>query len=257
MLFSVKTATVLAIVAVCVCGVPKVSAQGAADAGRFSAMAPGGLPAGWTPLTFRSIESHTRYALVGDGAATVLQADSKGTASGLVRRFADGEVDLRATPILRWRWKVSNLVQGADIRRKDGDDYPARVYVLFRYDPARASLAMRAQYALARSLHGEALPHATLNYVWDGKAPAGTMLPNAYTGRAMMLVVESGAARVGQWVEAERNVLEDYRRAFGEDPPPVSGVAVMTDTDQTGEAVTAWYGDIAFGTTLQVFRLPQ
>ena len=77
------------------------------------------------------------------------------------------------------------------------------------------------------------------------------MQPNAYTGRAMMLVVESSAARVGQWVQAERNVLEDYRRAFGEDPPPVSGIAVMTDTDQTGEAVTAWYGDIG------LVRIPQ
>ncbi len=244
MLFSAKTATVLAIVAVCLGGSLPARAQGVVEAGKFSAMAPGGLPAGWTPLTFRNIESHTRYALVAEGGATVLQADSKGTASGLVRRFADGEVDLRATPILRWRWKVSNLIWGADIGRKEGDDYPARVYVLFRYDPARASLAMRAQYALARSIQGEVPPHATLNYVWDGKAPAGTMQPNAYTGRAMMLVVESGAARVGQWVQAERNVLEDYRRAFGEDPPPVSGIAVMTDTDQTGEAVTAWYGDI-------------
>ena len=244
MLFSAKSATVLAIVAVCLGGSLPARAQGVVEAGKFSAMAPGGLPAGWTPLTFRNIESHTRYALVAEGGATVLQADSTGTASGLVRRFADGGVDLRATPILRWRWKVSNLIWGADIGRKEGDDYPARVYVLFRYEPARASLAMRAQYALARSLHGEALPHATLNYVWDGRAPAGTILPNAYTGRAMMLVVESGAARVGQWVEAERNVYEDYKRAFGEEPPPVAGIAVMTDTDQTGEAVTAWYGDI-------------
>ena len=247
MLFSARTATVLAIVAVCVCGpggpLP-ARAQGVVEAGKFSAMAPGGLPAGWAPLTFRNIAAHTRYVLVAEGGATVLRADSKGEASGLVRRFADGEVDLRATPILRWRWKVSNLIQGADIGRKEGDDYPARVYVLFRYDPARASVAMRAQYALARTVFGEAPPHATLNYVWDGRAPAGTMQPNAYTSRAMMLVVESGAARVGLWVQAERNVLEDYRRAFGEDPPPVAGIAVMTDTDQTGEGVTAWYGDI-------------
>ena len=70
------------------------------------------------------------------------------------------------------------------------------------------------------------------------------MLPNAYTARAMMFVVESGARRVGEWVEMERNVYEDYKRAFKEEPPPVSGIAVMTDTDQTAEAATAWYGDI-------------
>ena len=145
MLFLTQTATVIAIVAVCFGGALPARAQGVVEAGKLSAMAPGGLPAGWTPLTFRNIESHTRYSLVAEGGTTVLQADSKGTASGLVRRFADGEVDLRATPILRWRWKVSNFIRGADIGRKEGDDYPARVYVLYRYDPPRASLAMRAQ----------------------------------------------------------------------------------------------------------------
>jgi hypothetical protein len=62
----------------------------------------------------------------------------------------------------------------------------------------------------------------------------------------MMIVVESGARRVGEWVEVERDILADYRRAFNEDPPPVSGVAVMTDTDQTGASATAWFGDIVF-----------
>ena len=70
------------------------------------------------------------------------------------------------------------------------------------------------------------------------------MVPNAYTARAMMFMVESGAARVGEWVEVERNVYEDYKRAFKEEPPPVLGIAVMTDTDQTREVVSAWYGDI-------------
>jgi hypothetical protein len=61
-----------------------------------------------------------------------------------------------------------------------------------------------------------------------------------------MIVVESGLDRVGQWIEEQRNVYEDYKQAFGEEPPLVNGVAIMTDTDNTGEEATAFYGDIGF-----------
>lgn len=202
------------------------------------------MPAQWAPLTFRNIETLTRYSLVSDAGGTVLKAESSKSASGLIRRFDDRRIELKDYPVLKWRWKIASLIKGADIATKEGDDYPARVYVTFRYDPERAGTGMRMQYGLAKSLYGEYPPHAGINYVWDGKSPAGTMLPNAYTARAMMFVVESGPKRVGEWVEMERNVYEDYKRAFKEEPPPVSGIAVMTDTDQTGEVATAWYGDI-------------
>jgi len=58
--------------------------------------------------------------------------------------------------------------------------------------------------------------------------------------------VESGVERVNQWVSEERNVYEDYKKAFGDEPPLISGVAIMTDTDNTGESATAYYGDIIF-----------
>ena len=221
------------------------SSQDVIDAGRFSALKPGSaIPAQWVPLTFRNSETLTRYTLVSDNGSTVLKAESSKSASGLIRRFDERRIEIKDFPILKWRWKVGNLIKGADIATREGDDYPARVYVTFRYDPERAGVGMRMQYGLAKSLYGEYPPHAGINYVWDGRAPVGTMLPNAYTARAMMFVVESGARRVGEWVEMERNVYEDYKRAFKEEPPPVSGIAVMTDTDQTAEAATAWYGDI-------------
>ena len=220
------------------------SAQDVIEAGKFSTQKPGGMPQDWKPLTFRNIDKHSTYTLVTEGGVTVLKAEAKASASGLTRDLAAHKIDLREYPILKWRWKIAGLVKNADIATKEGDDYPARVYVTFVYDPGRASVGMRMQYGMAKSLYGEYPPHAGLNYVWDGKAPAGTMVPNAYTARAMMFVVESGARRVGEWVEVERNVYEDYKRAFREEPPPVQGIAVMTDTDQTGEMAAAWYGDI-------------
>jgi Protein of unknown function (DUF3047) len=214
------------------------------DVGRFTAHAdPDGLPSGWEPLVFKKVPRATRYRVVRDGAGWVLEATSEASASALYRAV---EVDLTAYPRLTWRWKVGNVLVNADARTKKGDDYPARVYVTFRYDPARATAWERTKYGAYRILYGAYPPRAALNYVWDNRLPPGTSLDNAYTDRAKMVVVRSGPAEVGRWLTETRNVLEDYRRLFGGDPPPVAGVAVMTDTDDTGERATAWYDALAF-----------
>jgi hypothetical protein len=214
-----------------------------ADLFRFDWSAPGpdGLPAGWRPLTFKNIPRHTRYAPARDGATPVMKAEADASASGLIHPV---DADPRRTPILRWRWKVENLLSKADVTRKEGDDYPARIYVAFAYDPGRASLGQRIKYEAARLIYGEYPPHSGLNYIWESRAPVGTIVPNPYTDRVRMIVVDSGPARVGQWVEHERNIYQDYEKAFGAEPPMISGIAIMTDADNTGESATAYYGDI-------------
>ena len=138
-------------------------------------------------------------------------------------------------------------VEGGDIHSKTGDDFSARVYVTFDLDPAALAAGERMQLGLARLVYGDKVPSAALCYVWDRKSPRDTIVPNAYTGRVRMVVAESGSARVGQWVGVRRSVRDDYRRAFGGEPPSITGVIVSTDTDNTGQSVTAYYGDISFG----------
>jgi len=212
--------------------------------GAFSRAPPGGpLPDGWTPLTFRRIDRHTRYALVGDAdRGTTVEASADASASGLVRKL---DVDAKAWPLLSWSWKVERPVTKGDVTRKSGDDYAARVYVTFRVPPERLSPFERMTRSAARAMFGDDVPDAGLAYIWDARAPAGTIVPNPYTDRVRMIVVESGSARAGRWLSYERDIAADYRAAFGEDPPPVSGIAIMTDTDNTGERVRAWYGDVA------------
>lgn len=214
------------------------------EVGRFSAPAePDALPVGWEPLTFKKIPRSTRYRVVRDGEGWVLEARSEAAASALYRPL---DLDLQAHPRLTWRWKVANVLVNGDARTKKGDDYPARVYVAFRYDPARATAWEKATYGAYRLFYGTYPPRTALNYIWDNRLPPGTMLDNAYTARAKMIVVRSGAADVGRWLTETRNVLDDYRRLFGGDPPPIAGVAVMTDTDDTGERAVAWYDALAF-----------
>lgn len=210
----------------------------------FSAARPGGaLPAGWAPLEASNVKVRTRYTLVDDGGITVLRADSAADASGLSRQL---RVNPAEFPWLHWRWKINNVIGQADLRTRKGDDFPARLYVMFDYPLDKLSFIERSKLTLARTLFDPHLPAATLCYVWDGKAAVETLVRSAYTDRVRLVVVESGAARVKQWVEVERNVARDFRAAFGENAPPLSGIAIATDTDNTGAVATAFFGDIFF-----------
>ena len=214
------------------------------EVGKFSVEQVGnGPPTGWKPLTFKKIERHTVYSLVKDGDTVVVKAVAESSASGLVREI---KIDPKEYPIVEWRWKVSNVLKKGDVKRKEGDDYPARIYITFEYDPSRLGFFDKAKYEMIRLLYGQYPPIGAINYIWESKAPEGTMVPNPYTDRVIMIVVQSGEAKLNQWVSEERNIYEDYKKAFGQEPPTISGVAIMTDTDNTGESATAYYGDILF-----------
>jgi hypothetical protein len=211
--------------------------------GHFSGGTVGtGQPEGWRPLTFRNTKRHTLYSLVADDGTTVLQATAEASASGLVRSV---RIDPKEYPLVAWRWKVSNVLTKGDVYRKEGDDYPARLYITFEYNPAKLGILDTLKYRAIKLLYGE-VPLRAINYVWDSKGPQDTMVPNAYTSWVMMVVVESGKTRVGSWVKEERSIYDDYKKAFGEEPGMITGVAVMTDTDNTGESATGYYGDIIF-----------
>ncbi len=213
-------------------------------AGKFSVVSPGKtLPTGWEPLIFKKINSHTRYSLIKDGDTLVVQAVSKGSASGLMRKI---RVDPEKYPIIRWRWKAENILKNGDVTKKNGDDYPARVYITFEYDPAGTGFFEKAKFLATKQVYGEYPPIATINYIWANKAPVGTYISNPYSKRTKMIVVESGEEKLKTWVVEERNIFDDYVMAFGKKPPMISGIAIMTDSDNTKESATAFYGDIIF-----------
>lgn len=210
----------------------------------FSGAVPGSpLPERWQERRIEGI-APAEVGLVREGAATVLRVRSKaasGAASHALR------ADPAQAPVLRWRWKVDRVVQGADLARREGDDFAARVYVFFDVPEDELSMGARLRLKLGKLLHGESLPTAGLCYVWDNRHAPGTTAWNPYTDRIRMIVVESGPQRAGQWVEARRDLEADFVAAFGpragKPVPAITGIAVGNDTDQTGEAATAWFGD--------------
>ena len=216
----------------------------AIEIGAFSAATSDGpWPDGWKPLTFPKIPQHTTYRLVKDGDRVAVKAASRASSSGLTKEIL---IDPKEYPIIQWQWKVSNILKAGDVSKKEGDDYPARIYVTFQYDSLKVGLFGKAKYEAARLIYGRYPPLGAINYIWESRAPVGTAVPNPFTDQVQMIVVESGPAKRDIWITEERNVYEDYKRAFGQEPPMISGVAIMTDTDNTGESAEAYYGDIVF-----------
>ena len=212
------------------------------EVARFSAAQPGAaLPADWRPWVVMPQKVRTEYRLVEAGGRVALEARAEHAASGLVRVI---RVDPRRHPILEWAWRVPALVPGADPRIATREDAAARVIVSFHGDREKLDFADRAQLRFAKALSGHGLPYATLMYIWANDLPLETVVRNPHTGRVRMIVVGSGSRGLGEWVTVRRNLLEDYRRAFGEEPWDVVAIGVMTDTDNTRGSARAYYGDI-------------
>jgi len=210
--------------------------------GHFSAQVPSdSIPDGWTEIRFGKNEAGTDYNLVRRDSTVVVQAQSTNGSSGLIRH---PRVDLAEHPILEWRWRVEALPARADVTTDTTDDAAARLYVTFDYDDL--GLIDRIKLALLRRFGYDKAPSRALNYLWSSQRAPGTVIESPYTDQIMMMPVRTGAARVGEWVTERRNVRADYREAYGEAPPPVNGIAIMTDTDNTGGTAKALYGDIVF-----------
>ena len=211
----------------------------------FSSYKAGGVPPSpWHVVIVTEKKKPTQYDLVEDGGTIVLHAfaDAAATGFGFPVKF-----DIRAAPFVSWRWKINRLIASADNTMPATEDAPARLVFEFDGDKTKLNVIERSSLAFAEKLSGHPVPYATLMYIWANTGNAvGSVIQNPRTARVQMVVASSGAAGVGTWQQLTRNVYEDYKRAFGEEPGLLTGVGVFTDTDNTGEKVETWYGDITF-----------
>jgi hypothetical protein len=198
----------------------------------------------WRPLHFPRVERPSRYIPAEVDGVPAVRAESACSASALLLPITD--VDLRRMPLLRWRWRVERGLDIGNERQKGGDDFAARVYVMFQFDPAGASWFERARRAAARALYGKDLPGTAINYVWSSRQPAGTVWNNPYAAASKM--VSRGSGPLPEWRSEEVNVWEDYHRFFDRDPPALLGVAIMSDSDDSCGRTAAWLAELRFAT---------
>jgi hypothetical protein len=195
---------------------------------------------GWVHQPLSKLKRDTVYIQVQEAGHAVLRGTADSSASLYVALLKPASVPVN----LQWRWKTDALVAGADNRDKKREDAPLRVLVAFDGDKTTLPEEEQKRFQRAKSLTGREGPYATLMYIWSDHIPVGTVIPSAHTRQVKMLVVASGPKGLGQWQSVQRKLVADYKRAFGGAPGRVLGVAVMTDTDNTGGKAVGEYRDI-------------
>jgi len=184
-----------------------------------------GIPDGWKGGQTWGTPKH-EFTVVDNSGRRVLHLKSQNESS-TVSKDLKGRVNLGETPILEWSWKVVTLPRGADSRSKHTDDQAAQLYVAWPRFP-------------------QAVRSRIIGYVWDTQAPQGLFVKSEKTGTVTYVVVRSGAADLGQWLTERRNVAEDYRKIYGEEPESPGAVSIAVDSDDTSSSAESFFGAIVF-----------
>jgi hypothetical protein len=198
---------------------------------------------GWQQQTLPG-KPNTHYRWTQKEGRTALQADAQQSASLWRKRLDPAEP---APQQVRFSWWVQDLIPQASVAQAHLEDSPARVVFGFDGDHQRLSARNRKLFDLAETLTGEAPPFATLMYVWDPALPVGTVVVNPRTDRIRKIVVDSGPRHLRSWRDHQRNLAEDFRRAFNEEPGALVSVAVMSDSDNTKSQARSWFGPVHWG----------
>ncbi len=159
-------------------------------------------------------------AVVDTEFGKAIHLKSASTSSALYKEM---KFDTKKYPVLGWRWKAVKLPQGADVRKKSTDDQAIQVYVMFSRWP------------------GGPVNRRLIGYIWDTGAPEGGVFTSAKTSSTKYIVLRSGSTGLGQWFEEKRNVFEDYKKLFDEEPEiDASGISVMIDSDDTKSSAESY-----------------
>ena len=208
--------------------------------GRFTT--PGNPPAPWRMVPYQG-EKPTTYRIAQVGGRVGVEARVDSSMSLMARPV---EINLAEKPILCWRWYVDGPVQKANMTRRNGDDYAARVYIAFDMPDSALSGSTKFKLKMARAMFGKNIPDAAVVYVWDNRQPVGTARKSSYTDRSQLVVAESGASRARTWVTERADVAADFAKAFGNRPGKPVQLAVASDGDNTKSKGHAAFADIHF-----------
>lgn len=179
-----------------------------------------GLPTGWNLKQWFG-NTH-KIEIVSEGSGKALHLVSENNSFGLYKDF---EFKSRDTPMVSWRWKVTRLPEGGDVRQKDKDDQAAQFYVMFPRFPKMVNTRL-------------------VGYIWDSSAPKDAKITSQKSSNTRYIVLQSGKEHLGAWVNERRNVYEDYKTLFGEEPPKAGGVTLMIDSDDTHSSAESYFSDI-------------
>jgi len=182
-----------------------------------------GIPPGWQGQRWG--DPRYDFTVVQDGAVKVLHLKSADDSSSISKEI---KIDVKQYPILEWTWKVVELPPHGNARKAETDDEAAQLYVTFPRFPT----TVRSRI---------------IGYIWDSNEPAGASFRSAKVSSVQYIVVRSGSADLGKWITEKRNVLEDYRKIFGENPgESVGAISLSINSQNTGSKAESFFGKILF-----------
>jgi len=176
-----------------------------------------GVPQGWQ---LKEKSGKADFSVVKDGDLNTLQLRSADTSFSIQKEV---KVDLKQYPVLSWKWKVTKLPKGGDFRKTKTDDQAAQLFLAFTKTKS-------------------------IVYIWDTTAPEGLMseaiAPPLMTIK--LVVVRSGPAELGKWITETRNIYEDYKKFYGEEPPPVKGMRLQINSQHTETSAESYFADVIY-----------
>jgi len=182
-----------------------------------------GIPDGWKGQNWGSPKYDFR--IVTQSGRKAIQLKSANDSSTISKEV---KVDVKTSPIVQWSWQVVTLPKGGDARKSATDDEAAQIYVTFPRFPS----AVRSRI---------------ISYIWDTTAPVGSIFKSEKTGLVTYVVVRSGPADLGKWLTESRNVLEDYKKIYGEAPAEdVGAISIAIDSNDTNSTAESYFGEIFF-----------
>ena len=214
------------------------------------------VPKGWHLLRFRGSKRLTRYTPVEDGNNVYLRAESEGSAAPIYKIANFSPQDY---PYISWRWKVDNILEKGNGYTKAGNDFAVSLGIIFDYDSQRASLIKSLKYSLIKLFYGAYPPDYVILYVWGNGVheKKGEIITNPYSEIVKMFVLENGSSHLHQWRKEERNILKDFKDAFGTYPEQrVGGIGIHTDSDNTSYSYNESYRAVGYYDDIIVSKRP-
>jgi hypothetical protein len=201
--------------------------------------------ASWKLMEFPKIKRHSIYSIEKHGEESYLKAESSASASAL---YFNKTFNVYDYPRIKWRWRINKVYKKGDAEQKTGDDYPIRIFITFKYDPDRASYGDKIKHGIAKLVYDMDAPYRSLNYIWESRQHDTAVITSPYSPDAKMIILQAGNEYAGKWIQEDVDIIRDYRRAFGEDPPPAASIAIMNDSDDTGE------GSVSYVDYIEAYR---
>lgn len=205
----------------------------------------GTMPYGW------SLRKHSRAEakwVTEDGVRAVM-LHSKATLTFLEKRI---DIDIREYPIVAWKWKVENILQGINERSQEGDDHPIRIFFVFEPDESSQSFWLKLKRLLyLNKLHGHPVGGRFIEYLWSSNLKPGDVISDPGKPWQKLIVIEGGEENLGRWLSYRRNLYEDFKHLYKEEPRRLIFIGILNDTDQTGQEAVSFISDLKFCRDIQ------